>query len=121
MDTYVKQNKLLELFIEPRHEISHNVICATSKGSDQPAHTHSLARAFASRLNKLPNEQNLEFLSLKARLSIHLSKCHIVGNHMLWLISLTFSRVVICVLYDAKASHKRSFYVSVGSRSKVWS
>ena len=37
--------------IEPRHEISNNVVCATSKGSDQPAHTRSLIRAFASRLN----------------------------------------------------------------------
>ena len=38
---------------EPRHEISNNVLCATSKGSDQPAHTRSLIRAFASRLNIL--------------------------------------------------------------------
>ena len=30
-----------------------NLLCATSKGSDQPAHTHSLIRAFASRLNIL--------------------------------------------------------------------
>ena len=37
--------------IEPRHEISNNVVCATSKGSDQPAHTRSLIRALASRLN----------------------------------------------------------------------
>ena len=28
-----------------------NVACATSKGSDQPAHTHNLIRAFASPLN----------------------------------------------------------------------
>ena len=35
------------------HEISNNVVCATSKGSDQPAHTRSLVRAFASRLNIL--------------------------------------------------------------------
>ena len=27
---------------EPLHEISNNVVCATSKGSDQPAHTPSL-------------------------------------------------------------------------------
>ena len=33
--------------IEPRHEISNNVVCATSKASDQPAHTRSLIRAFA--------------------------------------------------------------------------
>ena len=38
---------------EPRHEISDNVVCAASKASDQPAPTHSLSRAFASRLNIL--------------------------------------------------------------------
>ena len=38
---------------EPRHEISNNVVCATSKASDQPAHTPSLIRAFASRINIL--------------------------------------------------------------------
>ena len=38
---------------------------------------------------KLLTEQNLEFLSLKvavqAGLSLHMSKYHIVGNHMSWL------------------------------------
>ena len=38
---------------EPPHEISNNVVCATSKGSDQPAHTRSLIRAIASRFNIL--------------------------------------------------------------------
>ena len=38
---------------EPWHEISNNVVCATSKGSDQPAQRRSLIRAFASRLNIL--------------------------------------------------------------------
>ena len=38
---------------EPRHEISNNLICATSKATDQPAHMRSLIRAFASRLNIL--------------------------------------------------------------------
>ena len=38
---------------EPRHEISNNVVYATCKGSDQPEHTRSLIRAFASRLNNL--------------------------------------------------------------------
>ena len=45
------------------------MVGATSKGSDQPAHTHSLTRAFASGLNilsvKLLTEHHLEFLSLK--------------------------------------------------------
>ena len=37
---------------EPRHEISNNAVCATSKGSDQPVHMHRrLIRALASRLN----------------------------------------------------------------------
>ena len=38
---------------EPRHEISNNVVCATSKASDQPAHTRSLIRVFACRLTIL--------------------------------------------------------------------
>ena len=38
---------------EPVHEISNNVVCATSKASGQPAHMHSLIRAFASRLSIL--------------------------------------------------------------------
>ena len=42
-----------EIKIEPVHEISNNVVCATSKASDQPAHTRSLIRAFACRLNIL--------------------------------------------------------------------
>ena len=35
------------------HEISNNVVCATGKASDQPAHMRSLIRAFASRLHIL--------------------------------------------------------------------
>ena len=38
---------------EPVHEISNNVVCATSTASDQPAHTRSLIRAVASRLSIL--------------------------------------------------------------------
>ena len=38
---------------KPRHEISNNMVCATTKGSGQPAHTRSLIRVFASRLNML--------------------------------------------------------------------
>ena len=46
-------------------------LCATSKASDQPAHKHSLIRAFACRLLeystsvKLLTEHHLEFLSSK--------------------------------------------------------
>ena len=47
---------------------------------------------------KLLTEHHLEFLSLKeaaqARLSLHLSKCHIVGNHMSW---LNYVAYFVCV------------------------
>ena len=46
----IKQVLVLSIKIEPRHAISNNVVCATSKGSDQPAHKRSLIRAFASCL-----------------------------------------------------------------------
>ena len=49
-----------------------HLVCATGKALDQPAHTRSLTRAFASRLNvlqgmsiKLLTKHYLEFLSLK--------------------------------------------------------
>ena len=35
------------LINELRHEISNNVVCATSKGSDQPAHTHTHLQHFS--------------------------------------------------------------------------
>ena len=47
------QSKLRSENFEPMHEISNNVVCATSKAYDQPAHTRSLIRAFASRLGIL--------------------------------------------------------------------
>ena len=45
--------KVTITIFEPRHEISNNVVCATSKASVQPAHGRSLIRAFASSLNVL--------------------------------------------------------------------
>ena len=42
-----------QLLIETVHEISKNVVCATSKASNQPEHTCSLNRAFASRFSIL--------------------------------------------------------------------
>ena len=68
----VKHNPiyLLQQVFEPRHEISNIVVFVTSQGSDQPAHTHSLIRAFCLSLKhsmsvKLLKEHHLEFLSLK--------------------------------------------------------
>ena len=57
---YIAINLIWLIFTnELWHGISNNEVCATSKASDQhahmhsPAHTHSLIRAFASRLNIL--------------------------------------------------------------------
>ena len=41
------------VIIEAWHGTFNNKVYATSKASDQPAHTHSLNRTFASRLNIL--------------------------------------------------------------------
>ena len=46
-------NTIEQNISEPAHEISNNVVCATSKASDQPAHMRSLIRGFASRLSIL--------------------------------------------------------------------
>ena len=48
-----KSHALAHISFEPVIEISNNMVCATSKASDQPAHTRSLIRAFANRWNIL--------------------------------------------------------------------
>ena len=65
----------------------------------------SLIRAFASHLNilcvKQLTEHHLEFLSLikggctvaQAHPSLHLSKCHIVGNHIPGFIQAGLSKI----------------------------
>ena len=85
----------LYLRYEPGHEISNNLVCATSKGSDQPgsdqpAHTRSLIRAFASQTVKLLIEHYLGFLSLSGGCTVscesllvkmpHRWKSHIVAQ-----------------------------------------
>ena len=78
---------------EPWHVISNNVVCATIKASDQPVHTRSLIRAFASGLNilwvlsywlSIVWSFSAKIEAAQARLRLHLSKCHIVGNHVLF-------------------------------------
>ena len=72
------------------HEISNNVVCATSKASDQPEQRRSLVRAFASRLNilleysmsvKLLTEHHLEFLSLKGGYTGSSESTHVKMSH----------------------------------------
>ena len=57
---------MFKLTYEPGHEISNNVVCVTSKASDQHAQKCSLIRDVEySMAVKLLTEQHLEFLSLK--------------------------------------------------------
>ena len=62
--------KLKTIKFEPVHEISNNVVCVTSKASDQPGHMRGLIRAIAgcfeySIIVKLLIEHHLQFQSLK--------------------------------------------------------
>ena len=52
VNTLAASQRIANIY-EQRHDISNNVVCATIKASDQPAHMHSLIRAFACRLNIL--------------------------------------------------------------------
>ena len=49
----ISSDKKAKQTYEPWHEISNNLVCATSKGSDQPAHMGRLIRAFAGRFTIL--------------------------------------------------------------------
>ena len=69
LDPYCLQHGLQKKF-EPWREISNNVVCVTSKSSDQPAYTCSLIRSLFLSLEysisvKLLTEHHLEFLLLK--------------------------------------------------------
>ena len=65
--------------VEPRHEISNNVVCATSKASDKLEYSLSV---------KLLTEHHLEFLSLKGGCtgsseSIHVKIPHCWKSHVM--------------------------------------
>ena len=90
-----KSHALAKSINGPVYEISNNVVCATSKASDQPAHMRSLIRAFASRLNilivRLLTEHHLELLSLKGGCtgsseSTHVKMPHCWKSHALAII-----------------------------------
>ena len=85
---FVTSRIVFSILTGPVHEISNNVVYATSKASDQPAHKRSLIRAFASRYStsdKLLIEHHLELLSLnggyKASLSLHVKMPHCWKSH----------------------------------------
>ena len=107
---------------EPRHEISNNVVCATSKASDQPAHTRSLIGAFASlflysKIVELLTEHHLGFLGLRGGCTgssestlvkmPHCRKFHAIAHIVL------FSRFVKPVFGGRR-------YVCMGQPDRCW-
>ena len=50
---YKKCGKVTDIVFLIEHEISDNVVCATSRDFDRPAHTRSLIRVFDGRLSIL--------------------------------------------------------------------
>ena len=50
MQEHTVEQLRINLNFVQRHEISNNLVCATSKASEKPAHTRSLIRVFVSRL-----------------------------------------------------------------------
>ena len=99
-------------FFEPRHDISNNVVCATSKASDPPAHTRSLIRAFASSLNILLTEHHLKFLSSKG--GLHRLVCvYTCQNGTLLEITCRGSYHNLSIFQDIKQkAHSHNVYVS---------
>ena len=71
---------------------------------------------------KLLTENSLEFLSLKeaaqARLSLHLSKCHIVGNHMSRLSLYPFA---YCLLQNRDIIREEASDVKLSFSVPSWS
>ena len=63
------KRNLIQLYVnmqnEPVHEILNNVVCATSKASDQPARICFCLSLEYSMSVKLLTEHHLEFLSFK--------------------------------------------------------
>ena len=78
------------------HEMMVLIISACGEGSDEPACTHDLARAFASRINKdcklkkTPNNFQTDSLSGHARMSDY--------KRLFWIYEKTKSHV--CMLFS---------------------
>ena len=79
------------------------MVCVTSKASDQPAHTRSLIRAFASQMNILRMLSYLEFLSVKGG-CIGLSESTLVKMPHCWksrvVAHMFATRLCMCILDD---------------------
>ena len=75
-----------------------------------------------SMIVKLLTEQHLEFLSLKggweARMSLHLSKCHIVGNHMSWFFTLKEIEHRHEIKHNMTVGHEKT-QISLGTSKSI--
>ena len=102
---------LRSVLFEPWHGISKNVVCATSKASDQPARTRSLIRALAFSLDysmniKLLTGYNLEFLSLIGGCTGSSESTHVKMPHC-WKSHVTAHSIILKVLVITVKVHLR--------------
>ena len=88
------------LQFEPQHEISNNVVCATNKASDQPAHTHSLISFEYSLSVKLLTKHHLEFLSLNGGCTGLFESIHVKLPHC-WKSHASAHLVLSCKQYNS--------------------
>ena len=80
------QEHTVDKNFEPRHEVSNNVVCATSKASDQPAHYAQSDQSLCLSLEyymtvKLQIEHHLDFLSLTGAEATFVKMSHCLKSH----------------------------------------
>ena len=110
------------------------MVCATSKVSDQPAHTHSLIRAFTCRLDffltvKLLTEHHLEFLSLKGGCAgssestlvkiLHCWKSHVVAHFTYHMYVKSFLKHACTATCCCHFLHLCPYFVCVSNEGSV--
>ena len=101
--------------------MSNNFVCATSKGSDQPAQTRSLIRAFASRLNIhcvlhcWISNVVAQLVDLLVHTAIELLLCHLFDERV-FCVCLNVRQVSIMTITEALYRYKK-YNMSPGMRS----
>ena len=86
--TFPFLERRIMLIIEPRHDKTNKIECASTEGSDQPGHPPSLIRVFAVRMKKhwvliypLSAQRGLwsDWADVQTDLSLRWSHTHFVG------------------------------------------
>ena len=104
------QSKHLKKTYEPRHEIFNNVVCTTSKASDQPVHMHSLIRAFVNHLN-------IKWLLSNWLISFGVSKFKGRLHRLVWV--YTWENATLLKI-TCQGSYRGQHKTMIVSMTKIW-